>query len=396
MANIFPSSRYNFILPVLAVIGIACSALILKYSEFPYVWISLYWTIFFIFATLLSAGSWRKAICYNLTFLVIFVGILESISAALSLRDHTRHTGKYKTGHYFTANDILGYAPQKGERVDSKKYKGKELIYDVKYTINTNGLRLSTPLKPADSNQNLQPCSLFFGGSYTFGEGVNDFETMPYFVSQLSKTKTYNFGFHGYGPHQMLSAIEHDMIDQIVDCSPSVIVYQTLPTHIARSAGRSPWDKHGPKYILSQDSVKYVGAFDDKLNASIKIIKMLLGKSVIYKEYFANRTPANNEKDVKLFLKIVTAARKKIIEKYPESSFHIIFWDEPLETEENLEINKRILEGLKERGLNFHLISNILPNYLTDKSTYEISPHDKHPNALAHRHIAQYIIDEIH
>jgi hypothetical protein len=56
-----------------------------------------------------------------------------------------------------------------------------------------------------------------FGCSFTFREGVEDREAMPYLVGELSKYIVYNFGFHGYGAHQMLSALEYGIVDRIVD-----------------------------------------------------------------------------------------------------------------------------------------------------------------------------------
>jgi hypothetical protein len=52
-------------------------------------------------------------------------------------------------------------------------------------------------------------------------------------------------------------------------------------------------------------------------------------------------------------------------------------------------------EGLRKKDIEFHLISDILPNFTDSISTYEISPYNKHPNALAHRHIAQYAVKTI-
>ena len=42
-----------------------------------------------------------------------------------------------------------------------------------------------------------------------------------------------------------------------------------------------------------------------------------------------------------------------------------------------------------------HLITKILPEYEKTRLDYVISPYDGHPNALAHRLIAEYIIKNI-
>jgi len=77
-------------------------------------------------------------------------------------------------------------------------------LYDVTYTIGDDGLRIT----PKYELNELDQCIVIFGGSFTLGEGLNDEESMPYLIGNFSKFNTYNLGFYGYGPHQMLSAFK--------------------------------------------------------------------------------------------------------------------------------------------------------------------------------------------
>ena len=43
----------------------------------------------------------------------------------------------------------------------------------------------------------------------------------------------------------------------------------------------------------------------------------------------------------------------------------------------------------------FTPIGRILPDYPTHPSQYELSPHDRHPNALAYQRIADYVVQQI-
>ena len=80
---------------------------------------------------------------------------------------------------------------------------GGETLYAVVYSVDKRGLRVEPPLAPGHGDR----CVLFFGCSYTFGEGVNDAETLPYRTGVLAegRLRMINFGLHGYGPHQMLA-----------------------------------------------------------------------------------------------------------------------------------------------------------------------------------------------
>jgi len=83
---------------------------------------------------------------------------------------------------FFQRDAWLGYRLAPNSRVVASRKKGEEILYEVVYSIDAEGRR-DTP------TAHLQPdpqFMLFFGGSYTFGEGVNDDETMPAQVSQLA------------------------------------------------------------------------------------------------------------------------------------------------------------------------------------------------------------------
>lgn len=376
------SSR--MIIVILFIIGTLFSIVSLKYFYIPYIWISIYWLISFGLLILVTRKAVLKSIWFNLAFVVFILGVLESYS--YFSYNNTAGIARYK-GEYFTSNEILGYTPTKGKATTSKKYIGQQLLYDVSYTINDSGLRISSTSEPLHNHQ----CVLFFGGSYTFGEGVEDYETMPYIVQKLSKYQVYNFGFHGYGPHQMLSAIQHGMVEDIINCQPRVVIYQATCGHVARSAGFSPWDKHGPKYILqSKNSISYVGPFDNgRINKIIRIVKQLLTKSFVYKKYFIKKASIN-ENDVKLFIEIVDFSQNLLKEQYPGVEFHLIYWDNT-----DNKFNKMVIEGLKSKNVNLHFISQILPDYSINKSRYVISSYDAHPNYVAHQHIAQYVVDRI-
>jgi hypothetical protein len=371
----------------------------LRYFRLPYLWISLCWCSCFVYFTRIARKSSYKAIWFNLAFLFIAFGFIEGYSWG-SLRNSgsdIHQEGGYRKG-YFASDEILGYAPTKGKTVDSSEYKGKEIVYNVTYTIGDDGLRVSPPSEVINDS----PCILFFGDSFTFGEGLEDNQTMPYLVGELSKYKVYNFGFHGYGPHQMLSALEHGVVDEIVKCKPRVAVYQALVDHVARSAGLSAWDKHGPKYSLSDGVLKYDGHFDDhssippegRISTIISRVRMgvqaQIEKSSTYKKYFANRSYVNAG-NVEVFLAIVDASKNKFTRTYPGSAFHVVLWDE----DPNDQYYNMVREGLEKKGINLHLVSSILPNFSDKRPTYEISPYDKHPNALANTYIARYVVQII-
>ena len=87
----------------------------------------------------------------------------------------------------------------KSKSKDSLTYPG-EIVYEANYSFDSYGLR-TTPL---NNTPNKKP-SIFFGDAQTFGEGLNDNQTLPYLFQTNSKEfNSFNYGFPGHGPTNML------------------------------------------------------------------------------------------------------------------------------------------------------------------------------------------------
>ena len=166
-----------------------------------------------------------RTLCIHLSIsFVAFTGILLCLDKAFYYLNNTRsnitYGGRYNNG-FFLKDTLLGYKPKPNIKTSSVKKYGEQTLYSVAYSIGEDGYRI-TPGRNEERNKFI----LFFGCSFTFGEGVNDNETMPYFVSSVASThQVYNFGFCGYGPQQMLAKLTDDKILQEVKEKSGVLVY---------------------------------------------------------------------------------------------------------------------------------------------------------------------------
>ena len=214
----------------------------------PFLWTLLLWTTLAGTGALWVRQTGPKVALVNVAAVLT---VLTAYEGYLWLRDlqsdPTRLEGSYTTD-YFVADDLLGYGPAKPNVATAVKYHDDKPIYRVEYTIGADGLRVSPPAVAPELG-----CALFFGGSVTFGEGVADDQSMPYQLGALTghRYRVYNFGFHGYGPHQMLAALEGGRVAEIARCRPSHVIYQAIIPHVERAAGLATWDKHGPRYVLA-------------------------------------------------------------------------------------------------------------------------------------------------
>jgi hypothetical protein len=357
---------------------------VMAYLPVPFLWIALLWATVFCVLAVRRQPVWRRVVWINLAAVLVVLGLAETYF-------HFRETERMAvsiTEGYYADHQVLGYCPVPGRESRAIKYHGSKLVYDVRYRIDSRGLRVSPPAREPTACGRV----LFFGGSVTFGEGVKDDQAMPYLtgVKTGGSYSVDNFGFHGYGPHQMLAALERGVVDELIKGPVRYVIYQGIPAHVARSAGRARWDRHGPKFVLDdRGQPVYAGAFDDGLSRPVRWLRKQLDKSAFYRwSGTLQREAAPDE--IELYIAIVIAGRDAVAEKFPAAEFHVLLWGNPGE-----KTYDAIRAGLERGGVNVHPVSEILPGYSRNPSPYEISPYDRHPNPRAHEQIADYVSTRI-
>ena len=166
--------------------------------------------------------------------------------------------GSY-TRDYFMPDALTGYRIKPGKKVSAKKRQGSQTIYEVDYTINDGGWRETPESGPA-----VGPFVAFFGGSFVFGEGVSDSETLPSQFQKISpQRRAYNFGIHGWGPQHMLALLESSQSSLSLTAAQGDLVYLYIPGHMDRLTGamtiHNAWGKGFPYYLLRDDHPKREG-----------------------------------------------------------------------------------------------------------------------------------------
>ena len=355
---------------VLFVLAIAFSVVCLKFAPSPYGIASMGWCAWLLYNAARVTGAQAKQILLASAAIIFSLGIIE---LGLWMADTLRPKAAWRYSESFIVrDDELGYAPVKSKRVFAElSVKGRH-IYSATYTFDQDGHRL-TP-----GGIQSKDCVLFFGDSYTFGEGVEDSQTMPWMVGAESGYSVINFGFGGYGPHQMLAKLEANRLHQTIRCRPQAVVYQAIGEHPGRASGYSPWDRHGPKYVLTGHGLVQGDHFDDHFQ---ELAMMQLTKSFLFQQFVFFAPPLVRHR-TELFIEIVDAARRQASEQFPDAAFEVIFWN----ARDRLSV--AVAQALRARRIRTRLVSDILPGYPDDASLYEHSPYDRHPNPMAHQLIA--------
>ena len=158
---------------------------------------------------------------------------------------------------------------------------------------------------------------LFFGCSFTYGVGVSDDETMPYYVSRmLPNYQIYNYGYGGNGPHHALALLEMPKISDDIKEPEGIAVYTFLHDHIYRAIGSmytyNGWGTTDPYYYLDKNGyVVRKGSFQDG-RPFTSFLYGLLGKSYTLK-YFGFDLPIKlTKQDALLTCEIIKKARSHL------------------------------------------------------------------------------------
>lgn len=116
--------------------------------------------------------------------------------------------------------------------------KGHE-IYDVKYTFNSKGWRI-TPEADPDAENDL----LLFGCSFTFGTGLEDEQTWAWRLASLlgSKWQVDNYASGGSSINQALCMLEHNLVEKPTG-RRRYALYLAIEHHLLRN-DYFPWMPH--------------------------------------------------------------------------------------------------------------------------------------------------------
>ncbi|MEO5617960.1 MAG: hypothetical protein ABIS67_09325 [Candidatus Eisenbacteria bacterium] len=372
---------------ILVLLGCVASWWILKRAFPPYLWMAALWAALSAFLFVTSTG-WRRVAWFNVGAVIVVLGAGEFFcwrtTPAGSLRTHG-------SAGAIESHEFLGNAPRKGAVDSVSRYDDGVLSFHVSYSIDSLGWRV-TPWH-GESEEDAAPIA-FFGCSLTFGEGVPDSATLPAQVNLQSKGRfrARNFGFSGYGPHQMLAILEHRLEAPALPRRPIMAIYQAIPGHVYRTLGRTTWDP-GPRYRLQPDgTVRFAGRFHTPLASK--------ALNVLYRSFLLGRwmdiwNRRLGPRDYALYFGVVEAARREFQARYPGSDFAVIFWDTRTASPEALRMDELLLAGFARRGIRAVPVSRILPGYPREAQRYLLSRHDPHPNALAYRALAEYLIEQL-
>ncbi len=214
-----------------------------------------------------------------------------------------------------------GYSPCANSQVEITKKQNGRALYKATYSFDEKGRRL-IPVKNVNKDNH---ALIFFGGSRTFGEGVSDDETYPYYVSSAVGENAYMYAYGGQSPAQMAGVLSGDKLLDINEKKITVF-YHFIEGHIGRVAGSfyisTKYHPLYPNYDYSLDNFIYKGTH---LNSSPFKAVFFSFLSLFEFSYKVFPTGLNMpEEKIQQFLRVMKGIKSKLSKSYSLSKFIII------------------------------------------------------------------------
>ncbi|MGA6973726.1 MAG: hypothetical protein WBY93_19010 [Candidatus Binatus sp.] len=338
-------------------------------------------------AFLLVASIWAVAITLLARSEFLRNGALLCSSVLLSL------TGVETCAYYVAKSQIIvtkttpeewrqtatsiGALPVPNTATEFKEFLDDRLITDVTYRIDASGLR-----EIPSAVQGRPHKAVFFGCSFMFGHGVENDQTLPYyFVRESGGTfEGFNFAGEGWGPHQMLREIETGFVRRVAG-APDLAIYEAIPDHLRRVAGRAPWED-GPKYELCRsDEACYSGSFH---SAFYEVCRHWLDKSWTVKLFENHFARLSQPSDIPLLLAVLKKTRSLLREN--GTRFVIVLWDQN-------DLASTMMNTLRANQFDVIALSSIVPkSELTKNQLIQL---DRHPSPATNQAIARYLWQQV-
>ncbi len=211
--------------------------------------------------------------------------------------------------------------------VDSTKKDSNPVL------INIDSLSRRITPEPALSAEKY---AMFLGCSYTYGDGVSNNETMPYyFQHESAKYKAYNLGYLAYSPLHALARLQHGSVEKGIVEKNGFAVFTYINDHIDRVIPATRWIEltKGKFPYLNQSNMQTEGLFVDRrrvysnlvLNAQTSGIKQLF--KLGYPKY-------HSEKHYQLVIDILKQTKLEYVKRFKNNNFFVaIFPGNPMPPE---------------------------------------------------------------
>lgn len=347
-------------------------------------WLSHIFLYILLFCSLifLVSAAYLKQRRVKILFLILFsiflsLGTAEFILSLITeqyVPPYEYRIENIKDSVLITSRGICFFGPSGGKHKKELKYedidnydKNGSYIYNAVYNRYSNGLRY-TKCSPQS-----EKTYIFLGCSMVFGEGLNDYETLPYYFSKLTdfKYNIINCGICGRSTNTAINILKSGFVDAYLKKSHiEYFVYSLIDDHLYRNFRIS---EPGDIWLYENG-----GRFEK--TCPFRGITVLFKRSYLFRNTVLKIIDMHNKSFYAQYLVDSLKQMDKIIREKYKSNLIIVKWRSD---------STLLDDKMREAGLKFIL----LPGYC-EENGYTIK-NDGHPSAKANEEIAEILYNKI-
>lgn len=280
----------------------------------------------------------------------------------------------------------IGTVPFSDTTINKMMIKNNDTVYNVNYTIDKHTKRV-TPNHSSERDKH----ALFFGCSITFGEGVEDDETMPYFFQEASNEyNAYNFALAGHATNHTLARLQYKPLPPQVQEEEGIGIYVFFWGHVDRSIGTMNrycgWLFNAPYYYLDNGQLKRDKMFYNGRKTISKTYEHLYQTNIV-KHFGIEIPPKITKSHLKLVTEMIKESEREYLKQFPNNKFYCVLYPEWDNSYDGMSEYFKDLLNEKEIAV----IDLTWYNYKMEDTLGD----DPHPNPSAHKKISQMILDEL-
>ena len=279
---------------------------------------------------------------------------------------------------------------------ESKFYSDGKVVYDnVTYSFDEIGRRITDP-----TNSGAEKHALFFGGSFTFGMGVENDRTLPSVFARCTSNnfQSYNFGGGGFGTGAMWIQLNREKFYSSIQQKKGFAVYSFLPRHITRSTGFDLFSfnrafKNNPLFMSEENGLilgplKY--SEHTQLKTALDKYIWISDQSALLRQIFRVFKPTfkTEEEATKIIARLIIMSSEAYHQRF-DGNFYVLIW--PRVDSEMDPANLKLLEAmLVEKGIRV-----IRPFTLRNRIEAQIHARDSHPSWKEYEFIGNQLCELI-
>ena len=345
------------------------------------VWIAIWMTTTFC----LFRNRYRRSAILSMSLVVLLL-VLAAIETVLIFSQAPKPVADYRRKSLETPEGNASSQHIAVLASHRRYWPDGETIYDVRYGIDADANRV-VPGRPEHGRS-----WVILGGSYAFGEGLNDTETISARLQgRFPDVRVFSLARRGRSTADSLRYLQAHLDE---GPAPTLVIYFMIDDHIRRNAcpdslTAHAWGSKRPHYQLNDGQLVFLGRAGDTLSLIGRLNVNLHQRSQIWKRLFGNWK--TSEKSIELTLALLKeldrtcrdhGARLVIVtlptNKFPSEAFEAIRKGMAEANIENLDLETRLAE---------------MPGDAKDKRMRYFIDGDPHPNARGAKLFADWVAD---